>query len=39
MVYQLIFSPTGGTQAVAAALAGGQMVDLCDRSLDLTLWP
>ena len=34
MVYQLIFSPTGGTQAVAAALAGGQMVDLCDRSLD-----
>lgn len=36
MVYQLIFSPTGGTQAVANALAGGQVVDLCDRSLDFS---
>ena len=36
MVYQLIFSPTGGTQAVANALAGGQVIDLCDRSMDFS---
>lgn len=36
MVYQLIFSPTGGTQAVANALAGGQVIDLCDRSVDFS---
>lgn len=33
MVYQLIFSPTGGTQAVANALAGGQVVDLDRKSV------
>lgn len=36
MVYQLLFSPTGGTQAVANALAGGQVIDLCDRSMDFS---
>lgn len=36
MVYQLIFSPTGGTQAVANALSGGQVVDLTDRNFDFS---
>lgn len=33
MVYQLVFSPTGGTAAVADALAPGRVADLtdCDR--------
>ena len=36
MVYQLIFSPTGGTQAVANALAGGRVIDLTDRHFDFS---
>lgn len=36
MVYQLLFSPTGGTQAVAGALTGGQVIDLTDRNFDFS---
>lgn len=36
MVYQLIFSPTGGTQAVASVLTGGQVIDLTDRTFDFS---
>lgn len=36
MVYTLLFSPTGGTAAVAEALGGGQVVDLTDRSKDFS---
>ena len=34
MIYQLLFSPTGGTRAVADALCPGQVIDLCDRDRD-----
>lgn len=34
MIYQLLFSPTGGTRAVADALCPGQVIDLTDRNLD-----
>lgn len=36
MVYKLLFSPTGGTAAVANALTDGQIVDLTDRSRDFS---
>lgn len=36
MVYQLIFSPTGGTQAVTNALSGGRVIDLTDRNFDFS---
>lgn len=36
MVYQLIFSPTGGTRAVAGLLTGGQVIDLTDRTFDFS---
>lgn len=36
MVYTFLFSPTGGTAAVAEALGGGQVVDLTDRSRDFS---
>lgn len=34
MVYQLLFSPTGGTAAVADALCPGRVIDLTDRNPD-----
>ncbi|EFB74409.1 4Fe-4S binding protein [Subdoligranulum variabile] len=36
MVYQLLFSPTGGTRAVADALADGPVIDLTDRNFDFS---
>lgn len=36
MVYQLLFSPTGGTQAVTDALADGPVIDLTDRNFDVS---
>lgn len=36
MVYQLLFSPTGGTRAVAGALTGGPVIDLTDRNFDFS---
>lgn len=36
MVYKLLFSPTGGTAAVANALTDGQIVDLTDRNADFS---
>lgn len=36
MVYQLLFSPTGGTRAVADALAAGQVIDLTDCDADFS---
>ena len=36
MVYQLLFSPTGGTRAVADALATGQVIDLTDCDTDFS---
>ncbi len=35
MVYQLILGPAA-PQAVANALAGGQVINLCDRNLDFS---
>lgn len=40
-LYNIVFSPTGGTRKVADALCAGfslpvQMIDLCDRNLDFS---
>ena len=36
MVYQLLFSPTGGTAAAADALLAGTVLDLTDRNRDFS---